>query len=320
MSRFAGVRQFRIPRDWRSAGRAAVSVKIHEEVTAKIVAELETGVVPWVKPWKNGAAGQCMPVNAATNRAYRGVNILTLWAAAIGGGYPLPRWLTFRQGQALGGFVRKGEKATPVVLVKKVTFGDEHKGAADEADATTKQVTMLRNFWVFNVAQLAELPPHLYAAPAAEQEGERHARAEAFLKATGADVRHGGHRACYIPSADRINLPPFGSFDGPEHYYATSLHEHCHWSGHGTRLDRDLSGRFGSHAYAAEELIAELTAAFLCAELSIEGQLRHAEYIGSWLELLRSDAKAVFTAASRASESADYLRSFSGSAEPGEPS
>ena len=296
-----------------------MSVKIHAEITAAIVAELEQGVAPWVKPWKSGKGGQCMPFNAATNRPYRGVNVLTLWAATIRGGYPLPRWLTFRQAGEIGGHVRKGEKGTPIVLVKQMTVGDEREdGADDTGQGAAHRVTFLRYFWVFNVAQVEGLPPHLYAIPEPEPEGERHARAEAFLAAIDADVRHGGDRACYVPGLDCIMLPPFGAFEGPEHYYATRLHETGHWSGHKSRLDRDLSGRFGSQAYAAEELIAELAAAFLCAELGIEGRLRHVEYIGNWLELLRSDPKAIFTAASRASEAADYLRSFSGSPLPAE--
>jgi antirestriction protein ArdC len=296
-----------------------LSSRIHEEVTGKIVAELEQGVAPWVKPWKSGSAGPCLPVNAATRRAYRGVNILTLWGAAAAGGYPLPRWLTFRQARELGGFIRKGERATPIVLVKQMTVGESGDAAEEAGEDGTRQVTFLRYFWVFNVAQADGLPASLRAVPEPEPEGERHGRAEAFLAALGAEVRHGGDRACYVPSLDVVMLPPFAAFEGPGHYYATSLHEHAHWSGHPSRLDRDLSGRFGSRAYAAEELIAELTAAFLCAELGIEGRLRHAEYIGSWLELLRTDAKAVFTAASQASRAADWLRSFSEAPAPPAP-
>lgn len=299
---------------------SSVSAKIHAEITAAIVAELEQGVAPWVKPWKSGPGGKCMPCNAATNRPYRGVNVLTLWSAALGCGYPLPRWLTFRQAHELGGHVRKGEKGTPIVLVKQMTVaGERDDGTAQAGEDGTRQVTFLRYFWVFNVAQVEGLPPHLYAVAPPEPEGERHGRAEGFLNALGADVRHGGDRACYVPSLDCVMLPMYGAFEGPEHYYATSLHEHAHWSGHPSRLARDLSGRFGSRAYAAEELVAELTAAFLCAELGIEGRLRHAEYIGSWLKLLHADTKAVFTAASQASRVADYLRSFSTSPDPAAP-
>jgi antirestriction protein ArdC len=289
-----------------------VSAKIHAEITATIVAELEQGTAPWVKPWKNGLSGACMPLNAATSRPYRGVNVLSLWAATARGGYPLPRWLTFRQALALGGHVRKGEKGTPIVLVKQMRASEDRNDHSDDDDqgAVRRHGTFLRYFWVFNVAQVEGLPPDLHALPPAEPEGKRQARAEAFLTAIGADVRHGGDRACYMPSLDCILLPPFAAFEGPGHYYATRLHETGHWSGHPSRLGRDLSGRFGSRAYAAEELVAELTAAFLCAELGIEGRLRHAEYIGNWLELLRADSRAVFAAASKASEAADFLRSL----------
>lgn len=289
-----------------------MSTNIHDEVTARIVAELEQGSVPWVKPWQSGlatAGAGCLPENAATGRAYAGVNILTLWAAAAAKGYPLPRWLTFRQARGLGGHVRKGERGTAVVLLKRVTVPDDKAGAAKEDG--TREVAFLRAFTVFNVAQVDDLPERVYVEPQPVPEGERYDRAEAFLAAAGADVWHGGDRACYIPSCDRIQLPPFGAFEGPGHYYATSLHEHAHWTAPADRLDRDLSGRFGDAAYGVEELIAELAAAFLCAELGIEGRLRHAEYIGGWLKLLKADNRAVFAAASQASRAADYLRSFS---------
>ena len=171
---------------------------------------------------------------------------------------------------------------------------------------------MLRTFTVFNVAQIEDLPDGLIepvdVTPVFD---DPHAKTQAFIKATAADIRHGGDRACYVSSRDFISLPPFPAFKTAESYYATSLHELGHWSGAKCRLNRDLSGRFGSRAYAAEELVAELTAAFLCAHLGIVGELRHAGYVDSWLELLRADKRAIFTAASKASQAADYLRSFS---------
>lgn len=287
-----------------------MSTKIYAEVTARIVAELERGVAPWVKPWDSGMSGYCMPVNAATKRPYRGVNVLALWAAAAVGGYPLPRWLTFRQAHELGGHVRKGEKATAIVLVKSMTVAMNEEDRADDVKRGTNEIHFLRYYSVFNVAQVDALSADLYEPPAPEPYVRREVRAVLFTRAIGADIRHYGHAACYVPALDCIILPLLAAFESPGHYYATLLHELAHWSGHQSRLDRDLSGRFGSQAYAAEELIAELTAAFLCAELGVEGRLRHAEYIGSWLELLHSDMKAIFTAASRASQAADYLRSL----------
>ncbi len=297
-----------------------MSARLHEEITERIVLELERGVAPWIKPWQSGLAEggvSCLPRNAATGYVYRGANVLTLWAAAAARGYPLPRWLTFRQTKELGGFVRKGEKATAIVLLKRITVtGEGEEADKDEDGDGRREVSFLRSFAVFNIAQTEGLPERLHAPEAPRPEGERHAAAEAFLEALGADVRHGGDRACYVPSLDCIMLPPFAAFSGPEHYYASSLHEHAHWSAAPGRLDRDLSGRFGSEAYMAEELVAELTAAFLCAELGIEGKLRHAEYINDWLRLLKADARAVVTAASKASLAADYLRSFSKPVEP----
>lgn len=283
-----------------------MSSHIYEEVTSAIVAELEAGVAPWVKPWKSGACGYCMPVNAATNRAYRGVNILALWSTTVRGGYPTHRFVTFRQAQALGGSIRKGEKATPIVFLKSAT-----KAGADEEteeEPRGREVRFLRYYWVFNVSQAEGLPDHVYVPSPVESFVDRFEKPASFLKALGARIVFGGDRACYIPSQDTIALPGPKAFEGPEHFFATSLHEHSHWAGHESRLNRDLSGRFGSQAYAAEELIAELSAAFLCAELGVTGRLRHAEYISSWLTLLRNDHKAVFTAASRASQSADYLQ------------
>jgi antirestriction protein ArdC len=148
-----------------------------------------------------------------------------------------------------------------------------------------------------------------------EEPEVRYAHAQAFVDATGARINHGGDKACFIPSVDLIQMPHRASFSGEEHYHATLLHECVHWSGHEKRLNRYLKNRFGTEAYAAEELIAELGAAFLCAHLGIEGELRHAGYIQSWIKILRDDQRAIFTAASKASQAADYLRSFSDASE-----
>ena len=167
---------------------------------------------------------------------------------------------------------------------------------------------MLRQFYVFNVAQIDGLKePEIQS----ELPEAREANTETFIQKTAAQIKHGGNKACYIPSLDFVALPEFNQFRSPQHYYATALHELGHWSGAKHRLDRDLQGRFGTRKYAAEELVAELTAAFLCAHLGIEGELRHAEYIKSWIELLKRDDRAIFTASSKASQAADYLRSFS---------
>ncbi len=171
-------------------------------------------------------------------------------------------------------------------------------------------------WWVFNVEQVAGLPESVAPLPQPVSLPDALAHVEAFLQTLGADVRHGGDRACYVPALDGIRLPPPEAFESAAHYYGTSLHEHAHWTGHTSRLNRDLAGRFGEAAYAAEELVAELGAAFLCAALSIPGRLRHAEYLGSWLKLLRHDARAIFTAASKATAAARYLEEQGGLSTP----
>ena len=274
---------------------------LYEQVTAKIVAELEVGAVPWTKPWRSPHSGSVMPQNFATRRPYSGVNIPILWGAAIGAGYERHHWLTFKQAKALGAHVRKGEHGTIVVFTRTLSLGDEE-------DEDRQTVSMLRTYSVFNVAQVDGL-----AEEALEPEplDDRIARVERFVAATQADVRIGGSEAAYVPSRDYIKMPPVAAFREASSFCATLLHECGHWAGAEKRLNRDLKNRFGTKAYAAEELVAELTAAFLCAHLGIQGELRHAGYIADWIRLLKEDDRAVFTAASKASRAADFLRSFS---------
>ncbi len=275
--------------------------QLYAEVTASIIKDLEAGVASWVKPWKNGNGGGIMPVNAATNRAYNGVNIPILWHAQQTCGYPAPQWMTYKQAQAAGAQVRGGEKSTHIVYTKKLTV-------TSELNDEDKQIAMLRVYSVFNVSQI----DGLQTAPVKEILNSQPADgAMRFVDAIKADIRVGGDRAAYIPSHDFITLPPEQAFTGREHYLATALHELTHWSGAKHRLDRDLNNRFGTKAYAAEELVAELGAAFLCAHLGIQGELKHAEYIATWITLLREDDRAIFTASSKASQAADYLRAFS---------
>jgi antirestriction protein ArdC len=272
---------------------------LYQSITAGIIHDLENGSVPWVRPWKGTGL---MPVNAFSGNPYHGINIPILWRAAQMRGFPTHEWMTFHQALEKKAAVRKGEKGTHIVFVKRLQFKREDDDGFDRR-------TMLRSFSVFNVAQIDGLPvkepdPQL-------SDAERDAGAEAFIKATGASIGHGGDMAAYVPLTDSIVLPPFEAFNGPENYYATSLHELGHWTGAKHRLDRDLSGRFGSKSYAAEELVAELTAAFLCAHLGIQGELRHAAYIKTWIALLKEDPRAIFTASSKASQAADYLSAFS---------
>ncbi len=275
---------------------------IYETVTNRIIAELESGTVPWVKPWKSSSSPM-LPHNAVTGRPYSGINVLLLWCMAAERGYTRPGWLTFRQAAALGARVRKGEKGSHVVFVKRMDMPDDD---ADDEEAT-KSVSIIKSYVVFNLCQIDELPEAYTHEPEDLPEYERIELAESFIAAIGINIANGGDMAAYNPRHDAIVMPPLSSFEAPEHYYATLFHELGHASGHEVRLNRDLRGRFGTEAYAAEELIAELTSAYLCAAFGIEGQLRHASYIDNWLSLLKKDNRAVFTAASKASAAMDYL-------------
>lgn len=273
---------------------------LYSEVSARIVAELEAGAAPWVKPW-SATAGQNVPQNAVTNRPYSGCNVILLWLAR-NRGWPTPRFLTFKQAIDAGGNVRKGEHGTKVYFVKQLQIKD------GEEDA--RLVPMMREYTVFNVAQCENLPDGVNAGKPmrVRNPDTRHASADEFLRSTRADIRDGHGEAYYVPSHDFISVPAFEAFKGADHFYCTAFHELTHWTGHQSRLDRDLKNRFGSHEYAAEELIAELGAAFLCAEFGFDGDMRNAGYIATWIELLKADKRAFFTACNRASKAAEYLR------------
>lgn len=274
---------------------------LYSEVTDRIVAELERGALPWVKPWAS-TPGQNVPCNAVTNRPYSGCNVLLLWMAQARG-WATPRFLTYNQAQAAGGQVRKGEHGSTVFFVKKLRVED--KATGDE-----KLIPMMRAYTVFNVDQCDGLAETIRAGKPVRVRNPdtRDELADAFLTATKADIREGAGEAYFVPSQDFINLPAFVAFNGADHFYNVAFHELTHWTGHKSRLARDLKGRFDQQAYAAEELIAELGAAFLCAEFSFNGDTRSAGYIASWIKLLKHDKRAFFTAASAAQKAADYLR------------
>ena len=277
---------------------------LYADVTARIVAELEAGAAPWVKPW-SVTPGANTPCNAVSNRPYSGCNVVLLWMAQAVG-YRAPRFLTFKQALELGGNVRKGERGTKVYFVKQLQVRDE--GAEDSSFA--RLIPMMREYTVFNVDQCENLPESaLTSKPMRVRNPDaRDGLADDFLRSTGADIREGHGEAYYVPSHDFISMPAFKGFKGADHFYNVTFHELTHWTGHKARLDRDLKNRFGSRDYAAEELIAELGAAFLCAEIGFDGDVRSAGYIASWIELLKADKRAFFTACSRASKAVDYLR------------
>src|ERR1700752_1281294 len=277
---------------------------LYSEVSARIIAELEAGAGPWIKPW-SATPGANTPCNAVSNRPYSGCNVVLLWMAQATG-YATPRFLTFKQALELGGSVRKGERGTKVYFVKQLQVRD--KGAAD--DTATRLVPMLREYRVFNVNQCENLPDKIMTPGTVKPRNfdERSAAIDEFLACTGASIREGSGEAYYLPGADFISLPRFEAFKNAAHFYSTAFHELGHWTGHKSRLARDLRHRFGERAYAAEELVAELCSAFLCAEFSIDGDLRHAGYIENWIGLLKADTRAFFTACSKAQAAADFLR------------
>ena len=286
---------------------------LYAEVSARIVAELERGAAPWIKPW-SATPGANTPCNAVSNRPYSGCNVVLLWMAQAAG-YRSPRFLTFKQALELGGNVRKGEHGTKVYFVKQLQVRDQ--GADDET--ATRLVPLLREYTVFNVDQCQNLPDRIITGKPmrVRNPDARDQLADDFLHSTGADIREGHGEAMYVPSHDFISMPAFVGFKRSDHFYNVAFHELTHWTGHTSRLDRDLKNRFGSRSYAAEELIAELGAAFLCAEFGFDGDVRSAGYIANWIELLKADKRAFFTACSRASKAADYLRSLA-LAEPAE--
>ena len=282
---------------------------LYRQITDKIIAELEQGRLPWTQPWGNVGAPLGLPKNAATGRAYSGVNILILWTAVAERGFTTQHWLTFRQALKIGAHVKKGEKGTTVVFADRFIPWRERTRAAETGDEP-EAIPFLKRFTVFNADQCEDLPEDLAPAPMPPAENLILPQAEPLIRATGADIRIGGNRAFYVPSEDFIQMPPPSSYFEPINWHRTVLHELVHHSGHPSRLNRDLSGAFGSSGHAFEEIIAETGSAFLCAALSIVPTVRHADYIGSWLECLRQDNRAIIRAASAASKAADYLLAF----------
>jgi antirestriction protein ArdC len=295
----------------RNALSGTDRMSLYDDITNKIIAELEAGRVPWVQPWGTAAAKAplAMPANAATGRQYSGINMLILWGAVIEHGFPAQSWLTFRQALSLGGNVRKGERGTTVVYADRF-IPDEERRRAQEAGEEAQAIPFLKRFTVFNVAQCEDLPDDLAVAPPAPEPGLIEPRVEALIKATGIDFRIGGNRAFYIPAADYVQVPPPQAYFETINWHRTALHELGHATGHASRLGRDLSGSFGSKKYAFEELVAEMNAAFCCASVGIVPTVRHADYIASWLEVLHEDNRAIVRAASQASKAADWLLAF----------
>jgi antirestriction protein ArdC len=277
---------------------------IAARVTANIIDALNNGVRPWAQPW-DSATALGLPLRH-NGLAYKGINVIALWAAAQTHGYKSRYWLTFKQALALGGAVRRGERGQPIVF-----YSDGTPAEDGEVDATTPRRAVLRSYVVFSADQIGGLPVHFYA-PAITPPADNEAELVARFARVPALVEHGGARACYNPATDTIHLPARHAFISPGQYHSTRLHELGHWTGHATRLDRNLQPRASLAAYAREELTAELTSAFLGAELglAVDHIECHASYIDGWLKLLDRDPGALLAAAGHAQRAADYLRTF----------
>jgi antirestriction protein ArdC len=295
----------------RSTRAGQDRASLYTEITDKIIAELEAGRVPWVQPWGTTAvrAPLAMPSNVTTQRRYSGINVLILWGAVIEHGFSGQSWLTFRQALGLGGHVRKGERGTTVVYADRFTPEDERRRAAETGEEPGA-IPFLKRFTVFNTDQFDGLPEAVVASIVPPPPGQIEPQAEALIAATGADFRVGGARAYYNTAGDFVQVPPPGAYFEPINWHRTAFHELGHWTGAAGRLKRDHSGSFGSKSYAREELVAEMAGAFVCASLGIVPTVRHADYIGSWLEVLREDDRVVVRAASAASKASDFLLAF----------
>lgn len=275
---------------------------IHQAVTDTIITMIENGQADgsWSAPWNQATS---MPVNLVSKNNYNGINVLLLWGSALRQGFSSNVWASYKQWSEKGCQVKKGSKST------MITFWKSYEKTVVQADGTTEDETRIvpRYYNVFNADQVEG-----YDAPtvdATETSLERIQRIDQVIINTGANIVYGGNRACYIPSMDQIALPNFQDFTSVEGFYSTAFHELAHWTGSKTRLDRDLSGRFGDESYAMEELVAELSAAFTCANLGITSETRqdHAKYIKSWLKVLKNDKKAISAAASKASKATDFI-------------
>jgi antirestriction protein ArdC len=289
---------------------------LYSRVTNRIVADLEQGVRPWLKPWNaEHAAGRITRPLRHNGQPYRGINVVMLWTEAMDRGFACPIWMTYKQANELGGQVRKGEHGSLVVYADRMTR-TETNASGEEAEHL---IPFLKGYTVFNCEQIDNLPGH-FMAPAAPvlDPVARIAGAEDFFRHTGANIRFGGDRAYYAVHDDFVQMPPFETFRDAESYYATLAHETTHWTKHPSRLDREFGRkRWGDEGYAAEELVAELGSAFLSADLGITPEPRedHAAYIANWLNVLKDDKRAIFTAAAHAERAASFLHALQPQAE-----
>lgn len=293
--------------EYTNPSRAANRSDVYARITDEIIAAIEKGGGEFRAPWHHDGGAVFRPANVLSGKAYRGVNVLALWAASEARGYASGLWGTYRQWNEQGAQVRKGEKSSLVVFWKTTgASGDDQDGASEQDQSPGKRRFLARGYSVFNVAQVDGFVPE--AQPVLD-EAERHTHADAFLSSLGIGIEQGGESAYYRPSTDTVHLPCFACFRDAAAYYGVAIHECGHATGAKHRLDRDLTGRFGSRSYAAEEMCVEMAAGFVLADLGIAHHPRpdHAAYIASWLEVLKDDPRAIFTAASKAQAIADWM-------------
>ena len=284
---------------------------VYTRVTDAIIADLEHGVRPWLRPWDAGHAdGRITRPLRSGGQPYQGINVLMLWASAMTQGFAAPIWMTFRQAKELGAFVKKGAKGSLVVYADRITRTE----TGEDGEETERDIYYMKGYTVFNVEQIEGLPDRYYAVAAPTLDPvQRIEHADRFFAHSRADIRHGGNRAYYAEGLDYVQMPPFAAFRDAESYYATLAHELTHHTKHASRLNRSFGSRgFGSEGYAREELVAEIGAAFLCCDLGLTPSPRedHASYLDHWLKVLRDDKRAIFQAAAHAQRACDYLHAL----------
>ncbi len=282
---------------------------VYSRITAQIVEYLEKGVRPWTRPWNaEHAAGRITRPLRFNGQPYSGINVLSLWMSALSQNFAAPIWMTYRQAGELDAHVRKGEKGSLVVYANAITRTEHDDNTGEDFEL---EIPYMKGYTVFNVEQIEGLPEIYYAKAVPTRDSvARIEHAEKFFGSLGATIRHGGNRAYYAQELDYVQMPPFEAFRDAESYYATLAHELTHWTKHAQRLNRDFGrNRWGDEGYSREELVAELGSAFLCADLELHQEPReeNASYIANWLEVLKNDNRAIFTAAAHAQRAADYL-------------
>jgi len=278
-----------------------MKLDLYDKITNSIIENLEKGTPPWKQPW---IGNTMLPYSFKTGVEYQGINILQLWNAQNENNYSTQAWLTYKQAQEMGGNVKKGEKATQCIFYKQLDIKDK---ITDEE----KSIPMIRPFWLFNLDQIEGIDGPSVDETERETEFTPVEAVECLVADTKVKLIHEGVRAFYQHDIDTITMPDTGRFNSTDDYYATLLHEIIHWTGHKTRLDRGRrSKHYGDNAYAFEELVAEIGSAFMFAEYGLQGDVQHSNYIGYWLNILKSDKRAIIKAASYASKAHHYLLEF----------